>query len=298
MVATYNPSDYFFTTLESIVNQSVPPSEIIIVDDKSEKIDLASIENSVPKSITLIVKSNKENMGASYSRNLGSSLATTDFLVFFDDDDYSLIDRAKIHLEAFVDGSLVSYVSSRKTYPNGYSVEHLNPDINPYLVTPQLLVRKLLFGKSYPNLIGDIPSATLAMAKSAFSAVGGFDVKLRRLEDADLAIRLSLQKFTFSWSSKVAVERNATARADKGGLIETTHEFLLLEKHGWLLGWWRRNFVSSLISLRAIYFGGVKSVSIIALLKMLFNPFTYFVILFRFSRFKKRMHHDELQVSQ
>ena len=295
VIATYEPTDLLLKSLLSIIKQDVPPKEIIIIDDDSNQFPLDEIKELIPRQIDLIIESNDCNMGAGFSRNFGVSLANTDFVIFFDDDDVSLPARASIHINAFQNGAAVTYVSSRKKYSSGYMLELINPEITARVLNPILLARKLLFGSSLPLFAGAVPSATLAISKDAYLSAGGFDGSLRRLEDVDLALRLSLDGATFAWSSAVAVERNSTVRQDKGGLIETKHEEILLQKYGYLLGWWRREFTLALTFLRTIYFGGLQSHPKRSILKGFLNPFSALVLLTRFRRFFGRRKHDGLQ---
>jgi glycosyltransferase involved in cell wall biosynthesis len=279
----------------SVVEQLIKPNEIILIDDCSHSFDLNGIRDLIPNDINFIFHRNTENLGAGSSRNLGVSLTSTDFLLFFDDDDISLPERSVIHGDAFQKGATASYVSSRKKYPNGYMVDFQNMEIPPALVSPKDFAQKLLYGRLLEDSIGDIPSSTLAVAKEEFMRIGGFDKSMRRLEDVDLALRLSLAGAYFSWSPQILVERTATTRNDKGGLIETHHEYIILERYGYLLGWWRSNYARALVDLRSIYFGGSSTVIGFSSLTKFLNPFSSLVIATKFLRFLTRLNHDRKQ---
>lgn len=295
VITTYQPSQLLRDAVSSILRQSIAPKEIILVDDCSNEHELADIQSLIPKNIAFKLHVNSHNLGAGCSRNVGVSLSSANYIIFFDDDDVSLPTRSVIHKEAFQNGASVSYVSSRKHYPNGYQVEFPNLEIYPGVLDPKKLAQKLLYGGSFRDSIGDVPSSTLAISKYEFMAIGGFDSSMRRLEDVDLAIRLSLGHASFSWSSSIVVDRASTYRQDKGGLVETNHERILLQKYGYLIGWWRRNYADALITLRSFYFGGTLSkrtrLSILGLL----NPFCLLVLITRFPRFLMRLNHDRKQ---
>jgi hypothetical protein len=207
----------------------------------------------------------------------------------------SLPIRSVIHREAFQNGASASYVSSRKNYSNGYQVVFPNLEIHPTVLDPKKLAQKLLYGGSFRDSIGDVPSSTLAISKHEFMSIGGFDASMRRLEDVDLAIRLSLSLASFSWSSTIAVDRTSTFRQEKGGLAETNHELILLQKYGYLIGWWRKNYTFALINLRSLYFGGAISKRPMSSLLGLLNPFCIVVLITRLSRFFTRLNHDRQQ---
>jgi len=295
VITTYQPSQLLPDAINSILNQAIKPKEIILVDDCSKDLDLAEIQRLIPDEILFIFHTNSQNLGVGYSRNLGVKLSSTNYAIFFDDDDVSLPMRSVIHGDAFQNGASVSYVSSRKHYSNGYQVEFTNPEIHSGTLDPKKFAQKLLYGSSYWDSIGEVPSSTLAISKREFLGVGGFDSSMRRLEDVDLAIRLSLASVSFSWSSTIAVDRTSTIRQDKGGLVETDHEKILLDKYGYLIGWWRKNYAMALINLRSFYFGGVFSKRTPLELLGLLNPFCFFVLLTRFPRLLTRLNHDRLQ---
>lgn len=295
VISTYQPSSLLITAICSVVDQVIKPFEIILIDDCSQSIDLKVIRDFIPNEINFICHRNTVNLGAGGSRNIGAGLSSTGFLLFFDDDDVSLPERALIHWDAFQEGAIVSYVSSRKKYPNGYKVDFQNMEIPPTLVKPKDFAQKLLYGRRLEDSIGDVPSSTLAVAKEEFMSVGGFDKSMRRLEDVDLALRLSLAGACFSWSSQILVERVATTRNDKGGLIETNHEYIILQRYGFLLGWWRSNYARALLDLRSIYFGRTSTMINLSSLRKLLNPFSTLVIATKFLRFIARLNHDRKQ---
>jgi GT2 family glycosyltransferase len=295
VITTYQPSQLLRDAVNSILQQSIPPKEIILVDDFTKDLELVDIQNLVPEDIVFIFYSNSQNLGAGFSRNIGVGLSSANYIIFFDDDDVSLPTRSVIHKEAFQNGASVSYVSSRKKYSNGFQVEFPNLEIHPGVLNPKKLAQKLLYGSSFQDSIGDVPSSTLAISKHEFMTIGGFDSSMRRLEDVDLAIRLSLSHALFSWSSVIAVDRTSTYRQYKGGLIDTNHEKILLQKYGYLIGWWRKNYAAALITLRSLYFGGTFSKRTLLSVIELLNPFCILVLITRFPRFLKRLNHDRQQ---
>lgn len=295
VISTYQPSFLLHAAIDSVVHQQIKPIEIILIDDCSQSFDLNGIRDLIPNEINFIFHRNTENLGAGSSRNLGARLSSTDFLLFFDDDDISLPERSAIHGEAFKKGAIASYVSSRKKYPNGYMVDFQNMEISPVVVMPKDFAQKLLYGRLFEDSIGDIPSSTLAVAKKEFIRIGGFDKSMRRLEDVDLALRLSLAGVCFSWSSQILVERTATTRNNKGGLIETHHEYIILERYGYLLGWWRSNYARALVDLRSIYFGRSSTMISLNSLTKFLNPFSTLVIATKFLRLLARLNHDRKQ---
>ena len=93
VISTYNDAEYLKRLIPSVINQSLKPLEIIIIDDGSED-DMA--EDVINLFIDLtdipIVFEKKENGGPSSARNVGIKLAKGEFVLFIDADDELLPD--------------------------------------------------------------------------------------------------------------------------------------------------------------------------------------------------------------
>jgi glycosyltransferase involved in cell wall biosynthesis len=192
------------------------PDQVIIIDDASNDGSIEKIKSLIFNLPKFELVLNKENHGQSYSRNLGVEMSKNDLIIFQDDDDISFVQRSEEHLKAFTRGADFSYVSSQKTYPNGYVVFNKNSN---FISEPKLsngIIQHLVIGKNLPLGVSiSAPSCTLAVRKSAFKLLGGFDLELRRLEDIDLVCRALVSGFIISWSSKILVNRMHTIGDDK-----------------------------------------------------------------------------------
>jgi CDP-glycerol glycerophosphotransferase (TagB/SpsB family)/glycosyltransferase involved in cell wall biosynthesis len=92
----FNTEEYIEKTLHSIVNQTYPNVEIILVNDAStdrtEEIAAAYAE----KYHNIRLVNHKVNKGVSAARNLGLSLAKGDYITFVDSDDLLTMESIKI----------------------------------------------------------------------------------------------------------------------------------------------------------------------------------------------------------
>lgn len=86
VIPAYNVEDYIQEALDSLKAQTVSPYEIIVIDDGSSD-KTAVIANEQHFSCFYRVFSIKNN-GQGQARNLGASLATGDYIYFFDSDDF------------------------------------------------------------------------------------------------------------------------------------------------------------------------------------------------------------------
>lgn len=88
IVPVYNVEKYLDKCLKSLVNQTFKDFEIIIVNDGSPDNSSQIIENYRLKYSNMIKVITQQNQGLSDSRNNGLKLATADYIIFVDSDDY------------------------------------------------------------------------------------------------------------------------------------------------------------------------------------------------------------------
>ena len=96
IVPVYNVEQYLKKCIESLVNQTYQPYEILLVNDGT-KDNSQEIIDEYKKKYPLLIKSFiKENGGLSDARNYGVSKATGDYIVFVDSDDYIELDLLEV----------------------------------------------------------------------------------------------------------------------------------------------------------------------------------------------------------
>lgn len=103
VITTYSRPDMVLEALRSVLDQSLPPDEVIIVDDGSpEPLNLDLDDLGVPVRIL-----RQENRGLAAARNAGAAEATTDIVMFLDDDDLYAADRVRHAVAAHRDADVV-----------------------------------------------------------------------------------------------------------------------------------------------------------------------------------------------
>ncbi|WP_452227709.1 glycosyltransferase family 2 protein [Lacinutrix sp. MEBiC02404] len=100
IITTFNRSTYLKETLNSIVNQSYPLIEILVIDDGS-KPDIAKINKEITASFSKCSYYYKANTGQPDSRNYGISRSKGAFVGFCDDDDFWVINKLEKQLAVF-----------------------------------------------------------------------------------------------------------------------------------------------------------------------------------------------------
>ena len=256
VMTCFNAAETIERAIIHAVHLIPKPKEIIVVDDFSSD-STWDILSSISKKYSMVdVHRNAFNHGQSYSRNRGLLNSQSEFIIFMDDDDFSLPIRARAHLKHLQRGVGLSFVSSIKTYSNGYSVENISPNIDSTEMPSTELIRRLISGKKSSKVANVYcPSSTLAVAKTVFNSLGGFDETMRRLEDIDFVCRASSASSLIAWTSEVGVIRAHSVGVDKNSVKNAQGERLLINRFKGYLS--KREWISEsiMISLRKLYFG-------------------------------------------
>lgn len=289
MLTSFNAESTLARAIKGILGQELPASQIVIIDDcstdKSVEIakDFALVENRI-----LLIENHK-NQGQSQGRNLGATIFESDFVIFFDDDDFSSPQRSMAHFKMFKANAAFSYVSSQINYPNGYSKLATNSDYIGQIPAKKILRQLLLGNDRNSDEKFWVPASTLAVKTEVFRQVGGFDPALRRLEDVDLAIKLALHNQIFAFSSENLVSRYSTLSADKGGGIDMKYEELLLKRYRVNFSGPEYKFALTHCESRTLYFSK-KYVSLF--MHFLSNPSYVLRVIRKPGRALARIAHD------
>ena len=84
IITTYNRKLSIIRCIESVLDQSYPDFELIVVDDGSTDNSTDSIESNFDNELILLIQ---ENKGVSAARNLGVKHSSGNWLAFLDSDD-------------------------------------------------------------------------------------------------------------------------------------------------------------------------------------------------------------------
>ena len=91
IVPVYNVEKYLPQCLDSILSQTYPHLEIVLVNDGSTDNSLAVAENYASRDVRIRII-DKPNEGVAATRNVGLNHATGDFVLFVDSDDWIELD--------------------------------------------------------------------------------------------------------------------------------------------------------------------------------------------------------------
>jgi hypothetical protein len=184
IVPTFNRSRFLPACLDSLLAQTLPPFEVIVVDDRSTDATRAVLAGFADR-VTIL--GTTAQLGKPGAVNLGLEQVSGEYVWVFDDDDVALPDalaRFTDALERRPDcGFSWSPWFCADTRPDGHlgpvTWETRAPDIATLGFVPALLEHNFLGG------------AALFARKRCYDECGGYDPALVRSQDFDVAIRFA-----------------------------------------------------------------------------------------------------------
>ena len=176
VITTYNRVSLVERALASVLAQSLPADEIIIVDDGSTD-DTVSTLKSLHPEVNLI---QQDNQGVSAARNTGISAARHDWIALLDSDDVWHENKLERQIKALKNAPEYLFCHSDEIWVrNGVRVNQMNK-------------HKKAGGHIFQHclpLCAISPSAAL-IHRSLFEEIGLFDETLPACEDYDLWLRV------------------------------------------------------------------------------------------------------------
>ncbi|WP_114966646.1 glycosyltransferase family 2 protein [Alkalilacustris brevis] len=211
------PAEFLRAAIGSALAQSLPPHEVIVVDNGTIDADPAAI----PAGVTL--HRLPPRVGPSRARNFGAAMASGTHLAFLDDDDWwdkDFLREAWAVLQA--EGARCVY-GRKDVFRDGRIARYKCP--SPETLTIPVLLRR------NPGTGG----INLLIEKALFWRIGGFDEWLIVGED----ISLPLEVLRTGERIAVAPAAAAIVRQHDGGRL--TGRFMVRSRRVWkyrrLLGW-------------------------------------------------------------
>lgn len=187
VIPLYNKYEFVKKTIDSVLQQTHPHFELIIVDDGSTDGSLGLVEKITDQRICLI---RQANAGVSSARNRGIKEAKYEMIAFLDADDWW--DKDYLHLmdeliekypEISIYGSRFAQVVNGGIVPGFQFFNNQIPDISFDLIELGAKTKK-----------GDLPlnSSNVIIRKTILEKSGNFDTRIRFYEDYDLFLRIGL----------------------------------------------------------------------------------------------------------
>ena len=180
VIPTYNYGRFIKDAISSVLDQTRPPSEIIIVDDGSTD-ETASVVRAFGKAVRYV---RQHNAGVSAARNLGVSESTSQLIAFLDADDTWEPSNLEKQVARFDGEEEIGLVHCGIREFDGETGE----TIRLYMEGGEDGVANNLLLWEGPLIVA--PGAVI-VSRKAFDRVGGFDTRIKVGEDWDFCYRVA-----------------------------------------------------------------------------------------------------------
>lgn len=188
VIPNYNYGRFLSEAIDSVLNQTCGPQEVIVVDDGSTD-ESRDILDSYGAKIRVLYQKN-EGVGA--ARNKGAEMATTDFVAFLDADDYWCPTKLEKQLAVFQSDPDLGLVHCGLRY-----IDEKGELGEEYLVggAGEVAMNLLRF-----EPVISAPGGACLIRKDVFMEVGGYDTNkdLHPSEDWELSYRIA-KKYRFGF---------------------------------------------------------------------------------------------------
>lgn len=215
ILPTYNRQNTVGKAIESVLKQTYPYFELLVIDDGStdqtEEL-VCALEDERVKYYKL-----EQNGGQSKARNYGMKEAQYSYIAFEDSDDLWHPNKLEIQMQAMQNaGKDVGFCYHKLRYNLGKGQSIILPD-------EKIAVEKKS-GDIYAQLLWDnlIGMPTLLMKKECLEEIGYLDEQMACLEDYDFALRLA-EKYKAIFVEEILLE----AEFSNTGVSGNSYQYLL-----------------------------------------------------------------------
>lgn len=177
VIPVYNQQQYIAECIQSIIKQTSPVFEIIVVNDGSTD-HTVSIVKEFGNTVELV---SQDNQGVSAARNTGIRVAQGTWILFLDSDD-ALLPRyiESIENELNKSNCKLAYCDAQQDTESGEVVRISGTDTNEKTEIRNLVS---IFKSPY------IPMSSIVVLKDLLLKIGCFDTSLRTAEDTDMLLK-------------------------------------------------------------------------------------------------------------
>lgn len=181
VIPAYNRADLIGATLASLLAQTRPPDEIVVVDDGSSDGTPDAI-SAYGRAVTLI---RQENAGAGAARNRGFSASTGDVIHFMDSDDLSSPNSHEVQLAAISAGADMAYGPWLRARFDGMRITPEPVAIQRRAVPAGMPLDQRVLGSTWVTVF-----QPCLFRRSLIEAAGPYRTDLKPSEDTEMLYRL------------------------------------------------------------------------------------------------------------
>ncbi|MEZ0174967.1 MAG: glycosyltransferase [Candidatus Reddybacter sp.] len=193
VIPTYNNAEYIEEAIDSILAQTHPIDEIIIIDDGSSD-NTAALIKAIKQKTNKLSYIKQGNQGPSAARNQGIEIANGDWIAFLDADDRWPQDKIALQIAALQREPSLQLIAGDMAETD----QQGNVEVESVLAKHQLLQQfQGLAGRPLNNALTTlveknfIPTGTVLVKRTALKQAGGFNPDIRFGEDLELWAKIA-----------------------------------------------------------------------------------------------------------
>lgn len=197
VIPVYNGAAFVARAVESVLTQTWPAHEIIVVDDGSTDATAQVVAELVARHPGRLRALHQVNAGVSAARNAGAQAASGDWLAFLDADDWFYPDRLEAHARFIQDDPALDFLTADYEYlrPDGSRISgsmELHDAGRALLAKAAGRDRAILTADALEPFVADHfgDTHTLSVPRGTFLALGGYPTGYRVCEDVFFLVRL------------------------------------------------------------------------------------------------------------
>lgn len=211
IIPSYNSRQWVGQAIDSILNQTYPNTEIIVIDDGSTDDTATFLAQEYKDKIKYVYQPNSE---VSAARNHGLRLATGHLISFLDADDWIFpekIQRQVTYLRDHPEKDVV-YCDFWAAYDSDPSNLLNSEQCGLVYRKGPILFRLLSLGTTVPH--------SMLLRKECFEKAGNFSEKLHYYEDWELWVRIAGNGFEFGYLDEKLVVYRLHASSKRNNLYK------------------------------------------------------------------------------
>jgi glycosyltransferase involved in cell wall biosynthesis len=187
IITSYNDEEYIGEAIESVLNQTLLPEEVLLLDDESTDHTREIIREYALDYPDLIrPRFHESNLGVSKNRNYGLDVAEGDYITFLDSDNIFRPEKLEAEYSLLAENPKagIAFSDFYYTAPDGEILRQWCENHEP----PTGDVHEAILTRDWPS--GTLFSHPM-IKRSLFSTAGRYDEELDLYEDWDIFIRLT-----------------------------------------------------------------------------------------------------------
>jgi glycosyltransferase involved in cell wall biosynthesis len=191
VLANYNHAEFISNAIRALNNQTLKPHRIIVIDDHSSDNSKSILYSELKKYSNILLISNKFNLGAVKSYNLGLASVTSDYVYFAaaDDETFPLLFQKSIKMLEMYPEAAFSCAEAIMIDRESGSTKY-RPLVRPRQKSIFLIPREVT--KEFKHNDNWIQTGTCVYKTKLIRNVGGFNDSLGAFSDSIIAKQLSM----------------------------------------------------------------------------------------------------------